>query len=301
MSMAEFGITDHFSTLRQAFLREPANEIPASADWRSWGYARARSPEKALAQHQAFVQVLTAAGVTVHLLPPSGAEEIDGCYACDPMLTTPWGVIANRMGKPPRRAETIALVDYASQKGIPTLGCIEAPGCVEGGDVLWLRPDWLAVGVGFRTNHAGVDQLRDLLGPFGVRVRAVELPWDQGPGACLHLRSLVNPVDENLAVIHRTQLPVAFVQEMVEAGYDFVDAVPSELENQGNNLLAVGPRNVILVGGNPLTEARLTEAGVVVQVVSGDELCVLGTGGPTCLVQEVSRGETREGERLNHV
>ena len=299
--MAEFGITDHFSTLRQAFLREPAHETPTSVDWHSWGYARARNPEKAIEEHQSFVRVLRAAGVTVDLLPPSSVEEIDGCYACDPMLSTPWGVIGNRMGKAQRRSETAALVDHAAQKGIPTLGCIEAPGCVEGGDVLWLRPDWLAVGVGFRTNHAGVDQLRELLGPFGVRVRAVELPWDQGPGACLHLRSLVNPIDENLAVIHRPQLPVAFVQEMVEAGYEFVDAVPSELENQGNNLLAVGPRNVILVGGNPLTETRLTEAGVSVHMVSGDELCVLGTGGPTCLVQEVLRGESGEGEKLSHV
>ena len=82
MSMTEFGITDHFSPLKHAFLRAPARTHSPSVEWQSWGYMRARDGEKALAQHQAFVKALEEAGVEVHLLPPSADEEVDGCYAC---------------------------------------------------------------------------------------------------------------------------------------------------------------------------------------------------------------------------
>ncbi|MCB9738540.1 MAG: hypothetical protein H6747_04670 [Deltaproteobacteria bacterium] len=52
---------------------------------------------------------------------------------------------------------------------------------------------------------------------------------------------------------------------------------------------AVGPRRVLLTAGNPRTAARRREAGVAVLEFEGQELCVKGTGGPTCLCFDLWR------------
>jgi N-dimethylarginine dimethylaminohydrolase len=52
----------------------------------------------------------------------------------------------------------------------------EADALGEGGDCLWLDERTLAVGLGYRTNAAGVAQLREAVGPE-VEVVTVELPY----------------------------------------------------------------------------------------------------------------------------
>jgi arginine deiminase len=47
---------------------------------------------------------------------------------------------------------------------------------------------------------------------------------------------------------------------------------------------------VLLTAGNPRTAARLRGAGVEVLEFAGAELCVKGTGGPTCLCFDLARG-----------
>src|SRR6266699_1922940 len=62
----------------------------------------------------------------------------------------------------------------------------------EGGDLLWLDHETLAVGLGFRTNAEGLRQLHEALAQLGVKVIPVELPYYGGPQACLHLLSLIS-------------------------------------------------------------------------------------------------------------
>ena len=78
-----------------------------------------------------------------------------------------------------------------------------------GRDCLWLDGRTLAVGLGFRTNRAGLEQLRQAVGT-AVDVVPVELPYDQGPEACLHLMSLISLVDDDLAVVYPPLMPVPF-------------------------------------------------------------------------------------------
>jgi len=53
---------------------------------------------------------------------------------------------------------------WTTAAGIPTLGRIEAPATIEGGDTFWLRPDLLCIGRTLRTNSAGATQLASLVG-----------------------------------------------------------------------------------------------------------------------------------------
>ena len=74
-------------------------------------------------------------------------------------------------------------------------------------------------------------------------------------------------------------------------------AVPeAEFESMGANVLAVAPRQCVMVAGNPETRARLEAAGATVDVYRGAEISLKGGGGPTCLTRPLERTLTKPGE-----
>jgi N-dimethylarginine dimethylaminohydrolase len=83
-------------------------------------------------EHDAFTELLTSLGPTVHEL---GAEtgSPDLVYQFDPLLVTDRGAIPLRSGKPNRRGEELVVESWTLGRGIPTAGRIKAPGTVDGG------------------------------------------------------------------------------------------------------------------------------------------------------------------------
>ncbi len=67
------------------------------------------------------------------------------------------------MGKTLRRGEEAVMARRFEQMGIPILFSLHDDARTEGGDLLWIDHDTLAVGLGFRTNAEGFYQLRDVL------------------------------------------------------------------------------------------------------------------------------------------
>ena len=122
-----------------------------------------------------------------------------------------------------------------------------------------------------------------------MSVIPVELPYWKGPGEVLHLMSCISLVDDNLAVVYRRLMPVSLFELLDERGMQFVDVPDEEYESIGCNVLAVSPRNVIVVSGNPVTKSRLEAAGCRVSEFEGNEICLPGAGGPTCLTRPLSR------------
>ena len=118
------------------------------------------------------------------------------------------------MGKTLRRGEEEPLARPLQECGVPVYGRLEGEARAEGGDTMWLDHDTLAVGRGFRTNAEGVRQLRGLLEPLGAAVLDYDLPYFTGPEACLHLLSLISPVDVDLAVAYPPLMPTAFWKEL---------------------------------------------------------------------------------------
>src|SRR6202020_861694 len=92
--------------------------------------------------------------------------------------------------------------------GIPTLGEIVSPGTTEAGDIVWLDSKTLLIVPGYRTNAAGIEQMRALLGTKGVEVLSAPLPYGPGPSACLHLMSLISLLDEHSALVDLQWLAV---------------------------------------------------------------------------------------------
>lgn len=274
--------------LRSVLVRKPAT--PAGVDdWRRFGYPDPVDPERSEREHAAFRALLGAAGAEVIEAGPDAAGLLDAVFAYDPSIVTDAGALLLRPGKPERLAEVALAERSYADLGIPMLGRIEAPGTVEGGDTLWLDERTLAVGRGYRTNGAGIEQLSRILAGIGVRVVPVALPHWRGPAECLHLMSLVSPVAPDVAVVSLPLMATAFVEELRGRGWGFVEVPDEEFDSLGCNVLALGGGRCLVCEGNPVTRARLEAAGCEVIAYAGTEISVNRAGGPTCLTRPLWR------------
>jgi N-dimethylarginine dimethylaminohydrolase len=274
--------------LRRVLVRPPDSSF-ADADPIIWHYAgRPRLPA-ARGEHARFVEILRKSGAEIleHESPQPGRA--DALFVHDPAIVTDQGAILLRMGKELRRGEEESLGSALEAFGVPILGRLRGKATAEGGDLLWLDHDTLAVGQGFRTNAEGLAQLKRLLHPLGVRVVPVPLPFFQGPAACLHLMSLISLLDRDLAVVYLRYLPVPFARELRDRGIEWVEVPDEEFATMGPNVLALAPRDVVVLRGSPVTRRRLEAAGCRVQSYRGVEISLKAEGGPTCLTRPVLR------------
>jgi N-dimethylarginine dimethylaminohydrolase len=84
-------------------------------------------------------------------------------------------------------------------------------------------------------------------------------------------------------------MPVRFRNTLQERGIDLIEVPAEEFNDIAGNVLAIAPRKVLMVAGNPETVRRLTDAGVEVLEFSGFEISTKGDGGPTCLTRPLER------------
>ena len=84
-------------------------------------------------------------------------------------------------------------------------------------------------------------------------------------------------------------MPVTFREWLIGRGISLVEVPESEFDSMGANVLAVAPRQCVMVRGNPATKSALERAGATVHEYDGAEISVKGGGGPTCLTRPVSR------------
>src|SRR2546430_4861359 len=132
-------------------------------------------------EFQRFLALLTTAGVEVLCLPRDETVGLDSLYARDASIVCDAGVILCNMGKPQRRTEPAAQEATLRRAGVPICGRITGDGRLEGGDVCWVDGRTLAVGRGYRTNDAGIRQVRDLLTGDVDEVIVGALPHWHGP------------------------------------------------------------------------------------------------------------------------
>ena len=259
-------------------------------EWKQLAWTRRPNPEVAAEEHRKLVSLLKAAGAQPWFLPADPRTGLDSLYAHDPAIVTDAGAVIFQTGKIARRGEGPAMADAFKSWGIPILGVIEGDATAEGGDMIWLDRRTLIAGRGFRTNERGIERLREVLRPLGVTVIPVPLPYWSGPEDVLHLMSFISLLDADLAVVYRRLLPVPLYELLVERGVTLVDVPEEENVSLGCNVLAVAPRELLMVAGNPLTRSRLQGAGCRVQEFEGTEICFPGAGGPTCLTRPIWRG-----------
>src|SRR3989475_6952980 len=211
-------------------------------------------------EYERFLALFEAAGIETLRLPLDPTVGLDSLYVRDASIVCERGVIFCNMGKPQRRTEPAAQEAAFRAAGIPIRGRITGEGTVEGGDVCWIDERTLAVGRGYRTNDAGIRQLRDLVRDCVDEVVVVPLPHWHGPEDVFHLMSIVSPIDRDLVLVYAPLMPVPFREALTARGIELVEVPDREFETLGCNVLAVAPREVLAGGRKPGTGARLQHA-----------------------------------------
>lgn len=284
--MTTYGAQSMTDPLVRVLVKRPGPAFGAAYDDPRNGYLHRVDLEAARRQHDQLLELLARMGVHIDELGRENGEDPDFVYVFDPALVSGRGMIALRSGKANRLGEEALMAEWAHEKGIPIAGRIEAPGTVDGGDTFWIRPDALCIGRSLRTNGEGA---RQLTGIVGGEVHVFDVPYGEGPDFCLHLLSLISPIADDLAVAFLPLLPSGLFELLRDHGVDLLPVPAEEYVTLGCNILAVEPGVVIMVDGNPRTREMLEDRGCEVHVFEGSEICVNGSGGPTCLTRPILR------------
>jgi N-dimethylarginine dimethylaminohydrolase len=288
-------VTRHSEYLKLAsvYLKSAKNsflsEEELSEHWETLQYLSKPNFKKSLEEYAAFQTFFIEKNISTCFFPINKKTKIDSIYCRDASIATDFGIIICNMGKQGRIHEPYAQLEAYKMNNVNILGEIKFPGTLEGGDVAWLDQHTLAVGHTYRTNEEGISQLEGLLQPKGIEIIVVELPHYKGKRDVFHLMSILSPVDKNLAVVYSPLMPIKFRNQLLERGFQLIEVPEQEFDSMGCNVLAVAPRDCLMVAGNPITKKLLEDAGVSVHIYEGNEISVKGGGGPTCLTRPIDR------------
>lgn len=205
-------------------------------------------------QHAAYEKALIQAGCQVVSLPVE-ADLPDSVFVEDAAIVLDEVAVITRPGAESRRTETASVAK--ALQAYRQLISIEAPGTLDGGDVLCLDKK-IFVGSSSRSNRAGIDLLSAGLSRFGYQVIPVPV------SGCLHLKSAVTQVGPDTLLINRAWVDPGFFP-----GYQFVDVDPRE--PAGANALMVG-KQLIYSASHPYTCERLENYGYPVIRVDVSEV-----------------------------
>ena len=288
-------VTRHSEYLKLAsvYLKSAKNsflsEEELSEHWETLQYLSKPNFKKSLEEYAAFQTFFIEKNISTCFFPINRKTKIDSIYSRDASIATDFGIIICNMGKQGRIHEPYAQLEAYKMNNVNILGEIKFPGTLEGGDVAWLDQHTLAVGHTYRTNEEGISQLEGLLQPKGIEIIVVELPHYKGKSDVFHLMSILSPVDKNLAVVYSPLMPIKFRNELLERGLQLIEVPEQEFDSMGCNVLAIAPRDCLMVAGNPITRKLLEDAGASVHIYEGNEISVKGGGGPTCLTRPIDR------------
>jgi dimethylargininase len=220
--------------------------------------------DRAVEQHRGYQACLRELGVRVISLP-AAVDCPDGVFVEDPALVLDEVAIVTRMGAEARRAESESVAEAVSQ--FREVKRLREPATLEGGDVMRIGRT-LYVGRSRRTNEAGIEQLAELVAPFGYRVVAVDVT------GCLHLKSACCYLGGDRILANREWIDPAGL-----ADFNILE-VP-RAEPRGANVLRIGD-TVLIPAAFPQTAGVLKVAGYEPRLVDTSEL-LKAEAGVTCM------------------
>jgi len=149
--------------------------------------------ERARGQHRDYERALEKAAHCTIVRVPAAHDLPDAVFIEDTAVVVSEVAIVTRPGAESRRGETAAVADVLAR--FRELRHIEAPGTLDGGDVLFCGRR-VFIGRTSRTNDDGIAQARRILAPFGYSVHAVTVR------GCLHLKSAATVLSENQLLVN---------------------------------------------------------------------------------------------------
>lgn len=289
----DFGCQSMTGAIESVLLKHPKDAFISQEHltdkYKEYRYLGCPDYNKVLEEYSVFENIIKKHVKNIYYLPYNKNTGIDSIYTHDTVKITRKGAIYFPMGKVLRKGEPEATRNFLESIGVPTLGIIESPARIEGGDVVWLDDRTVAIGRGYRTNDAGINKFKELTKDMADEFIDVPLPHGEGMDACLHLMSIISMVDKDLAVVYSKYMPVFFREYLIERGIELIETSDDEYTYLGSNVLTLAPRKCIVMKGNRLVKEMLIKAGAEVYEYEGHDLSYKGTGGPTCLTCPILR------------
>ncbi len=217
----------------------------------------------ALQQWHAYVEVLRAHGWVI-IEVPAADDCPDSVFVEDTMVMFGSVAVIARPGADERKPETVDAAATVAALGYE-VHHITAPGTLDGGDVLKVGST-VYVGLGGRTNAAGIEQFRTLLEPHGATVVAVPTT------KVLHLKSAITALPDGTVIGYE---PVV----------DDTSAFPAFLatpEESGAHVVLLGGNRLLMSSDCPETAALFSGLGYEPVLVDIGEFIKL-EGCVTCL------------------
>ena len=214
-------------------------------------------------QWQSYVEALRAEGWETIEVPPAD-DCPDAVFVEDTVVVLDDLAVISRPGADERKPETAATEETLASLGY-RIAHIEAPGTLDGGDVLKHdRTVW--VGIGGRTNAAGLEQLAAHLAPIGADVVGVPV------ALVLHLKSAITALPDGTVI---------GFEPLVDdpSAWDAFLPVPEE---GGSHVVVLDDSTVLMSTSAPLSRALFEERGLRVVAVDISEFEKL-EGCVTCL------------------
>lgn len=247
-------------------------------------------------------------------------------FTRDPFASIGDGVAINRMYSVTRCQETIYAryifryhPEFAGKTKLYAVGTENYS--MEGGDILNLSADTIAIGISQRTTPEAIERMAKVIFADETStictILAVEIPNNR---ACMHLDTVLTQVDVNKFVVYPEMLKGLRLFEITPAAksglkirslgndlqkvlakclhLDAVDliycggddrvAARREQWNDGSNTLCVAPGKVVAYSRNAVTNEIFDRNGLTVLTIPGSELA-RGRGGPRCMSMPFNR------------
>lgn len=194
---------------------------------------------------------------------------------------------------------------------------------IEGGDILILKENVLAIGVSQRTSPNAIQELAKHLLPSDTNsfdtILAFDIPNER---AFMHLDTVFTQVDHDKFTIYggiqgtlrvfelkMNGSKVAITEKedklekilehylgkkitLIKCGGNDIIAGAREQWNDGANTLAIAPGEVVVYSRNEVSNAELEKAGLKLHIVPSHELS-RGRGGPRCMSMPVYREDIK--------
>lgn len=257
----------------------PGDEYCRVDDVKRHNIVERADPDRAFEQHDALKRCLVDFGAEV-IDVPELANHPNSVFTRDTAVCTPSGYVKLRMGLETRQGEEQWMSQILDSLGEPFVGEIEAPGTVEGGDVL-LAGSLAFVGRSVRTNDHGVEQLDAYLSAQGYHVRVIPLP-----DSILHLDKALMLVGPDRVIYCRELIPDESVR-----GFETIEMPRRCTGRTTANIICLGGDEVIVGRGNHEVAKHLKAQGLVVHELDLSEFAK-ASGGPNCLIMPVERDQT---------
>jgi len=217
----------------------------------------------AIEQHREYEFALEKLGCKIQrlLVEPSMPDSV---FIEDTAVVLDEIAIITRPGAISRRPEVKSVA--AALDPYRPLAYIQAPGILDGGDVLRIGKT-LYVGLSDRTNISAIAQLRECLSSYHYQIKSVDVR------GCLHLKSAVTQVAQDILLINREWIDSHIFDEMT-----CIDIASDE--PFAANALLIGD-TVIYPTAFTRTRQKLQENGINVLLVNISEIAK-AEGAVTC-------------------